>query len=83
MLINGSRGASRRGNAELPGSRSPVWFFGASRLGNQTFDRQDPLDNRLLHSRYQGEPAGQLGISSLRVINEHPKKRNRLYSYRT
>ncbi|RLD99837.1 MAG: hypothetical protein DRI92_01415 [Aquificota bacterium] len=35
---------------------------GEARADNKTFDRQDPLDNRLLHSRYQGEPAGQLGI---------------------
>jgi hypothetical protein len=28
----------------ITGSRSPVWFFGASRLGNQTFDLQNLSD---------------------------------------
>jgi len=43
-LINGSRVASRSGNTELPGSRSFVWFFGASYLGNQTFNLQNLRD---------------------------------------
>ncbi len=50
-------------NPSLPDSRSPVWLFGAPRLGNQTFDLQNPRDNRFPSGRYHGEPAGQLGIS--------------------
>jgi hypothetical protein len=38
--------------AELPGARTPVWFFGASRLGNQTFDWQIFHDNQRLRLRY-------------------------------
>jgi hypothetical protein len=41
-----SRGTPRSGNAESPGSRSPVWFFGALRLGNQTFDLQNLRDTQ-------------------------------------
>jgi len=36
----------RRVNAELPGPRSPVWFFGAPRLGNQTFHLQNLRDTQ-------------------------------------
>ena len=31
------------------------------RCANQSFDRQDPLNNQMLPIRYPGEPAGQLG----------------------
>jgi hypothetical protein len=43
-------------------SRSPDWFFGALRLGNQTFDQQNLRDTQPRTTRYHGEPAGQLGI---------------------
>jgi hypothetical protein len=46
----------------MPGSGSLVWFFGASRLGSQTFDVQILRDTRLPQGRYHGGPASQLGI---------------------
>jgi len=52
----------------INGSRSPVWFFGASRLGNQTFDLQNLRDTQPKLARYHGEPAGQLGVKRLSII---------------
>jgi len=50
-------------NAELTGFASlPFGSFGASRLANQTFDRQNLPYNQALRARYTGEPASQLGI---------------------
>jgi len=43
---------------------SPVRFFSASRLRNQTFDLQNLRDGQPYIARYHGEPAGQLGIGS-------------------
>ena len=40
------------GMPELPGIRPPVWFLGASRLENQTFDRQIFPNNQQLRYRY-------------------------------
>lgn len=39
--------------------------FGALRLGNQPFDRQNLRNNRQLRCRYRGEPACQLRIMAL------------------
>jgi len=50
-------------NAELTGFASlPFGSFGALRLANQTFDRQNLPYNQALRARYTGEPASQLGI---------------------
>ena len=63
LSINGSRGAKRRGNAELPGFAGRSFGpFGALRLGNQPFDRQNLRNNQQLRCRYRGEPACQLRI---------------------
>jgi len=43
----------------------PFGSFGASRLANQTFDRQNLPYNQALRARYTGEPASQLGIRNL------------------
>ena len=52
LMPNVPAARSAAGMPELTGSRPHVWFFGASRLGNQTFDRQIFMDNRQLRRRY-------------------------------
>jgi len=57
---------AKAANKSLKLTANPLALLGGSwsaplRCANQSFDRQDPLNNQMLPIRYSGEPAGQLG----------------------
>jgi len=60
-LPAGYAGRSRRFAARMAELTASNAWSAPLRCANQSFDRQNPLNNQMLPIRYSGEPAGQLG----------------------